>query len=83
MAKAIFDLNVQSCSFKDAVQEVLQLNSVDVEQLIGRYDLNICHQKRGVELRVGNALFNTTARNVNLVQQITIFGCDGQVRLIS
>jgi len=78
IAEAILDLDVEPRRIEDAVDQVFELATIDVEELIGGDDFDIRHEKGGVEFRVRDAPLDLATGHADLVQDITVVCHDGQ-----
>jgi hypothetical protein len=65
------------------MQQILKLGPVDIKQLVGSDDFDICHQKSRFEASTRYALLNARVCNANLVNDVTVCRNDGVVGFAS
>lgn len=75
-SKAIHDLDFEPCRFENAVDQVLQLGPIDVVKLVCRKPpRHSPYQKRRLQMRAGDPLFDAHICDADLVHQFPVF-CD-------
>ena len=83
MSEAIHNLYVELRGFENAMNDLFKFCSVDVEEPIRCYNLNIRKKISCFLFRIGNSLFNFSASDAYLVQDLSVFRDNGMIRLAS
>jgi len=67
LTEAIFDLDVLTGAFEDAVKEILKRHTINAVKLVGGDDLHISHQEGRVQYCIGHPFFNDATGYTDLV----------------
>ncbi len=74
MSKTVMDNEVELRALEDAMEKVLEPRPVDAGQPVGRHNFHVRQKVGGVMYRIGDASFDLSPCNPNLVNQFAVFG---------